>query len=113
MNATDELARLQATAERAQAGFLHEEAIALYTEAMEIAPLGDDPVALTQRYEALFRRGQSYEWIGKVQSAKARQIFGDLIGEVRQSDSTILPNILAWKAAAHLSLYEIEEAKFA
>jgi len=65
MDRSEEITRLRATAERAQAGYHHEEAIVFCTEALEIAPLGDDPAALTTRYELLFSRGQCYQWIGK------------------------------------------------
>jgi tetratricopeptide (TPR) repeat protein len=71
MKSTDELSRLQVAAERAVAGYHHKEAIALYTEALEIAPLGDDPAALTERYELLYGRGNCYEWIGNAPLAMA------------------------------------------
>jgi len=71
METNDKLSRLIAAAERAQAGYHHEEAIAIYTEALEIAPLGDDAAAVTQRYELLFGRGHCYEWKGKAPLAMA------------------------------------------
>ena len=82
MKSTEELVRLQAAAERAQAGYQHEEAIALYTKALDIAPPGDDPAPLTTRYELLFGRGQCYDWIGKNQLAMA-----DFEGAARLAES--------------------------
>jgi len=53
MKSTNELEKLKTSAERAQAGYHHEEAIVQYTQALEIAPLGDDTTALTTRYEGI------------------------------------------------------------
>ncbi|HET6447453.1 MAG TPA: GAF domain-containing protein [candidate division Zixibacteria bacterium] len=65
MKDKDELAKLQAAAERAVAGYHHEEAIDLYTEAFEIAPANDEAAALAQRYDLLFERGRCYEWLAQ------------------------------------------------
>ncbi|MGB3714662.1 MAG: GAF domain-containing protein, partial [Candidatus Promineifilaceae bacterium] len=113
MNATDDLARLQAAAERAQAGFHHEEAIALYTEAMEITHLDDDPAALTQRYELLFGRGQCYEWIGKVQSAMADFEASADLTEAMPPDRgnlALKANALNWLAGLALVQVGVSEA---
>ncbi|HSG15777.1 MAG TPA: hypothetical protein VLE70_05575, partial [Anaerolineae bacterium] len=69
MNASDEIARLQAAAERAQDGYHHEEAVGYYTQALEVAPEGDEAAAQMLRYDLHFGRGQSYEWIGDIPAA--------------------------------------------
>ncbi|MGD2077595.1 MAG: GAF domain-containing protein, partial [Chloroflexota bacterium] len=71
MDNADEIARLKAAAERAQKGYHHDEAVGYYTEALEIAPEGDDPDAQALRYELHFGRGESYEWIGDNVAAMA------------------------------------------
>ncbi|MFN2190593.1 MAG: GAF domain-containing protein, partial [Candidatus Promineifilaceae bacterium] len=42
---------------------------------------------------------------------EAVQIFSNLIAEMREIDSAIISHVLAWKAAAHLALDEIDEAR--
>jgi tetratricopeptide (TPR) repeat protein len=69
MNTTDEITRLKAAAERAQAGYHHEEAIAYFTQALGITPPGGDHEAQVLRYDLHIGRGHSYEWVGDVLAA--------------------------------------------
>ena len=66
MNEKDEITRLKAAAERAVAGYQHQEAIDYSTKALKLAPTGDDPGDLLLRYDLHFMRGESYEWIGQL-----------------------------------------------
>jgi GAF domain-containing protein/CheY-like chemotaxis protein/anti-sigma regulatory factor (Ser/Thr protein kinase) len=46
----------------------------------------------------------------KREATEARQILGDVIVDLRQSQSAILPHALAWLASAHLALGEVDAA---
>jgi tetratricopeptide (TPR) repeat protein len=113
MNPTEELARLQAAADRAKAGYHHEEAIALYTEAMEIAPLGDDSAALKERYELLFGRGQCYRWIGNAPLAMVDFRAAAQLAETMPPDGgdlALQANALNWLANQALGQVGVSEA---
>ncbi|MGD8855545.1 MAG: GAF domain-containing protein [Chloroflexota bacterium] len=69
MSKSNELTRLKAAAERAKDGYHHGEAIALYNQALEIAPKGDDPASKVLRYELHFGRGESHRWVGDIAAA--------------------------------------------
>ena len=71
MNTIDEITQLQAAAKRARDGYHHEEAVDYYTQALEIAPEGDDPAVQILRYDLHLSRGESYEWIGDNVAAMA------------------------------------------